>query len=495
MSVTAPSRGLRVYGVLATAAATLAAVAPPSSASDEVMAEDGATSVLAVVVDSDAGAQQVDELVDRVADLVDAAGGEVRLSDPAATISAEVPAEAADAIAVDLGAHPAVDDVVLPVEFSLWRRPNDVQFAQQRRYLREIAVPRAWNRARGTASTTIAVIDSGVATSHPDLRGRVADTYNAVDGSQSVVDRIGHGTSVAGVAAATTDNRIGVSGVGWRTAVLAVKVADDRGRIFGDSLAAGIRWATQRGADVVNLSLGATQDDPLVRDAVADAVSAGVVVVAAVSNSGLTREVYPAAYPGVLAVAATQGRRLASFSDRGRTVDVAAPGVGIRAAVPGGYARVDGTSFAAALVSGQAALVRAAMPSMRADRVRRIITGTTRQVGVGSRAVDRVHVFASVRRALGVPTAPRAVKAAPRAASAVVSWRPPAASGRSPVMRYRIDIRRSGGAWSNRVVVADDQRQVRLSGLRPGARYQVKVIALNAQGVGVHSRGTAVRPR
>ena len=228
--------------------------------------------------------------------------------------------------------------------------------------------------------------------------------------------------------------------------------------------------------------------------AVADAVSAGVVVIAAVSNAGSTRAVYPAAYPDVVAVAATQGRRLAAFSDRGRSVDVAAPGVGLRAAVPGGYARVDGTSFAAALVSGQAALVRSVAPSMRAAQVRAMITGTTRRVGSGPRAADRVHVFASVRRALGVPTAPRAVKAVPRAKSALVSWRPPASSGRSPVTRYRVDVRRAGGEWTTGAFVARGKRQVRVPALRAGSRYQAKVVALNGRGAGVHSKVVTVRP-
>ena len=490
------SRLLAVVVCGGTVLASLPSLAMGTSEAAEPRESSTGVVVVAAEVDLQAGGDAVDDLAEAAAQAAAEVGGTVRVSDEGVGIvSVEVPGHAAADVADAMADEPASDTVTQPAEFTLWRWPRDPRIADQRTYLRQIQVPRAWNRARGSVGTTVAVIDSGVVTAHPDLRGRVVGRYNGVDGSRDVADTVGHGTAVASVAAATADNRRGIAGVAWRSSVLAVKVADRQGRIYGDALAAGIRWSVDRGVDVINLSLGSSSDDRLVREAVADAVAADVVVVAAVSNSASSEAVYPAAYPGVVSVAATRGPGLAPFSDRGRFVDVAAPGVGLKAAVPGGYARVDGTSFAAALVSGQAALVRAAMPSLRAERVRAIITGTARQVGVGPRAVDRVHVFASVRRALGVPTAPRAVKAAPRAASAVVSWRPPAASGRSPVMRYRVDVRRSGGAWSTRVVVADDQRQVLLPGLRPGKRYQVKVVALNTQGVGAHSRSTAVRPR
>jgi subtilisin family serine protease len=459
--------------------------------------ESGDTAVVvAAAVDAQAGTDDVDDLADVAAQAAAEVGGTVRVSDEVTGIvSVEVPAHAAADVADELAAEPVAETVSRPAEFTLWRWPRDPRIADQRSYLRQIQVPRAWNRTRGSAGTTVAVIDSGVATSHPDLRGRIVDRYNGVDGSRDVADNVGHGTAVASVAAATANNRRGIAGVAWRSSVLAVKVADRQGRIFGDALAAGIRWSVDQGVDVINLSLGSPSDDRLVRAAVAEAVAADVVVVAAVSNSAATRAVYPAAYPGVVSVAATRGPRLAPFSDRGRFVDVAAPGVGLKAAVPGGYARVDGTSFAAALVSGQAALVRSVVPAMRAERVRTIISGTTRRVGTGPRSADRVHVFASVRRAIGVPTPPRAVNAVPRATSVVVTWRPPAASGRSSVTRYRVDVRRIAGTWTTRAVVDADQRQVRLSRLRPASRYQVKVIALNDQGVGVHSRAVPVRPR
>ena len=458
--------------------------------------EPAATIVLAVDVDQDAGTGAVDDLVDVATDLARNEGGEVRVQGGSAgLVSIEVPQVSAPAVSAELAAQPAAEDVHLPTEFSLWRKPADPLFRHQRSYLRQISVPRAWNLARGNGSTTIAVVDSGVSATHPDLRGRVTGTYNAVDGSRSVLDRIGHGTSVASVASATTNNRVGIAGVGWRTSILAVKVADASNRIFGDAIAAGIRWAVGQNADVINLSLGASVDDPMVREAVAEAVAAGVVVVAAVSNSGSTKAVYPASYPGVLAVGATQGRRLAPFSDRGRIVDVAAPGVGLRAAVPGGYARVDGTSFAAALVSGQAALVRSVAPGLSPQGVQSAIIGTTRPVGSGARAADRVQVFASVRRAIGTPTAPRSVTVAPRARAVVVRWKPPAAGGRSAVTSYHIELRRAGGKWSRAGVVDERRQRFLISGLRPGTRYQVRVVAHTGNGIAAISKVRGFRAR
>ena len=398
-------RNVSRRGVVAIAAAALVlplAVLPAQARDTPGSTADEQDAVVAVEVDAAATDGEVDDLAATAAELAEEVGGEVRLSDDngGKIVSVAVPESQVDAVAAELAETSAAQDVAAAAQFSLMRTPRDPQYRRQSTYLREIGVQRAWNRTRGSSDVTIAVVDSGVATGHPDLRGKVVGRYNAVTGKRSVADRDGHGTAVASIAAAATSNRKGIAGVGWRTSILAVKVSDRKGAIWGDAVAQGIRWATRRGADVINLSLGSAQNDSFVRSAVRFALKRGVVVVAAVSNSASTTPIYPAAYPGVLSVGATNGALLASFSDP--TGRVAAPGVGLRAAVPGGYARVDGTSFATALVSGQAALVRAVKPRMPAKRVVAMITRTTRSIGSGPTAAERVHVFDAVTRARGL---------------------------------------------------------------------------------------------
>lgn len=276
----------------------------------------------------------------------------------------------------------------------LSEEPADARFAEQRTYFDAVRATTAWGRpAHGSPAVRIAVIDSGVDVAHPDLAGKVAGTHNAVTRGTDVRDLVGHGTAVASVAAAATNNGEGMAGAGYDSALLAVKVADRTGRIFTDDLAAGIVWATNQGARVVNLSLGGPTTDPLERDAVAYAVRRGVLVVAAAGNDGTRQQQFPAALPGVLSVGATlaDGSARASFSSFGSWVDVAAPGRGLLAAAAGGgYQKVDGTSFAAPLVSGQAALLEAYRPGRTgADLAAAVIGGAnTAKLGFARGLVD-----------------------------------------------------------------------------------------------------------
>jgi subtilisin family serine protease len=476
----------RRFVVIAAAALVLPVAVLPAHASGAAGSTGGEQDVvLAVEVDVSATDREFVDLVDTAADLAEGAGGELRVSDDngGEIVSVAVPASQVEAVSAELADTAAAHDVATAAEFSLMRTPRDPQYRRQATYLRQIGMQRAWNRTRGSPDVTIAVVDSGVATGHPDLRGKVVGRYNAVTGGRSVVDRDGHGTAVASIAAAATSNRKGIAGVGWKTSMLAVKVTDAKGDIWGDAVAQGIRWATRRGADVINLSLGSAQDDSFVRSAVSFALSRGVVVVAAVSNEGSSTPIYPAAYPGVLSVGATNGARLATFSDS--TGRVAAPGVGLRAAVPGGYARVDGTSFATALVSGQAALVRAVKPRMSSNRVVATITRTSRSIGSGSSAADRVHVFDAVIRARGVARAPRKVSVTPRPRSLVVTWSAPAVEGRQPIAEYRVHVRTAGRSWERAATVSASRTWAVVRRLAPKRSYDVRVVAVNPLGVGV----------
>jgi thermitase len=470
------------------------AVVPATAVDDRPMPGEPppGSAVLAVEVDPSATPSERAALAATVTQVARFAGGHVRDLDDTSVVSIEVPAPVTTAALSALASVDAALAVTRSALFTLARTPNDPQYRRQG-YLDDLALSAAWGRTRGSSSTTIAVIDSGLTTGHPDIAGQVVRRFNAVDGGLDVRDRVGHGTAVASVAAAATNNDRGIAGVGWRTSILAVKVADDRGVIWGDAVARGVRWAARQGADVINLSLGSPTDDVTVRRAVAFAVDRDVVVVAAVSNNGSTDVPYPAAYRGVIAVGATDGDRLAYFSDRGPEVDVGAPGAGIRAAVPGGYSWVDGTSFATAIVSGQAALMRSVRPGLPARRIVRFIGVTARPVGSGDTAVDRVHVYDAVRRVEGTPDRPRDVQARARLRSAVVRWQPPAYEGRAPVSAYRVDVRRVGRTWELAGRVDDASRRFVVRGLVPERRYDVRVTALNRFGAGLP--GTPARVR
>ncbi len=251
--------------------------------------------------------------------------------------------------------------------------------------IRAVHATAAWSSTTGVG-ITVAVVDSGVDGNHRDLVGAVAAGYNARhdrgDWSSAARDANGHGTHVAGIIAARANNGIGVVGVAPRARILPVKVLDSDGTGWMSDVTEGIVWAVNHGADVINMSLGGA-DATFMAPAVRYAISRGVTVVAASGNEGSSRPNYPAALPGVISVGAlSEDGPLASWSNRGSTLDVVAPGTDIWSTVPGGYAAMDGTSMAAPYVAGIAALIRA--ENERAD-VLTVLRGTSSDRGAAGR--------------------------------------------------------------------------------------------------------------
>jgi type VII secretion-associated serine protease mycosin len=248
-----------------------------------------------------------------------------------------------------------------------------------------------WPLTRGYG-VTVAVVDSGVSAEHPQLRDAVEGGRNVLgDGTPATTDCFGHGTLVAGIIAGRGAAGTGFTGLAPEAKILPVKALESiRPEQGGESaLARGIDTAVDEKVDVINVSATSTVDAPALRRAVERALDADIVVVAAVGNDeGRTAgRTYPAAYPGVLAVAAVQedGTR-ADFSRIQDYVAVAAPGAGIVAPAPtgDGYVRdVGGTSFATPYVSGVAALVRSYRPRLHAAEVVERITATADRPGSG----------------------------------------------------------------------------------------------------------------
>ena len=302
-------------------------------------------------------------------------------------VALDVPRSAAAFVADSLRRDDGVRRVDVAHERWLTGEPSDPDFARQRVYFNAVQAPAAWDRpAHSAPGVRIAVVDSGVDVTHPDLSGKIAGTFNAVTGGTDVTDLVDHGTAVASVAAAATDNGTGMAGAGYDSSLLVAKVTDFAGRIFTDDLAAGIVWAVDSGADVINVSLGGDTSDELERDAVAYAQRRDVLVVAAAGNDGSSIKQFPAALAGVLSVGATtaSGTRRASFSSFGPWVDVGAPGEDIVVATPGGgYGTADGTSFATPLVVGQVALLEGYRPGRSADELARAVRSSTNGASFG----------------------------------------------------------------------------------------------------------------
>jgi len=208
----------------------------------------------------------------------------------------------------------------------------------------------------GDPEALIAILDTGIDQQHEDLAGKVVASVNFSD-SPTASDLNGHGTHVAGIIAATTDNGIGGASVAPGCRLLNVKVADDNGRVWASSIAKGIVWAVDNEAKVINISLVVPNSSPALEQAIDYAWSKGIVLIAGAGNNIKSVPVYPAAYPEVIAVAAIDREgELWSKSNYGDWVDAYAPGVEIYSTLPGNnYGYQSGTSMATAYVSAVAA--------------------------------------------------------------------------------------------------------------------------------------------
>lgn len=292
--------------------------------------------------------------------------------------------------------------------------------------LAKVSASDAWQKSTG-AGVTVAVIDSGVDASNPDLAGHVLTGYDVIAGKAGTsTDLLGHGTHVAGTIAAVTGNGIGVASIAPDTKILPVKVLGADGKGYMSDTATGIIYAADHGANVINMSLGATAQVAAVTNAIAYARSKGVVVVAAAGNyrTDGSPTTWPGADPGVIAVAATDSNdKVASFSNAGSYVDVAAPGVGILSTYPvtlGSYTSMSGTSMASPHVAALAALIEAYRPGLNPDQVEKAIESSALDLGTTGRDNDygygRINAPAALSAAAAMTPAPTTSSATPTTA-------------------------------------------------------------------------------
>lgn len=236
--------------------------------------------------------------------------------------------------------------------------PNDPGLSQQWAW-DKIGAYTAWDTNKGSSSVIIAVVDTGVQLNHPDLSTKLVPGYNFVAGNTTPNDGHGHGTHVAGTAAAITDNGAGGAGTCPNCKIMPVKVLSDSGSGTLADVANGIIWAADNGADVINLSLGASSGATTLANAVAYAWNQGSFLACAAGNENTSAASYPAYYEQCFAVASTTSSdQRSSFSNYGTWVEVAAPGSSIYSTwINSSYNTISGTSMATPHVAGQAGLL------------------------------------------------------------------------------------------------------------------------------------------
>ena len=251
--------------------------------------------------------------------------------------------------------------------------------------LTAIGVPSVWSITRG-AGVTVAVIDSGSGP-HPDLDANMEVGRTIIDSIESAgmrdVSEEGHGTHVAGIIAAAADNGVGGAGVAPQARILPIRTLEPNGEGTARDVSKAVRFAVDAGAKVINLSLGRNSEYTPLTSAIQYAVDRNVLVVAAAGNYGAdSGPVWPAASDLTLAVTAVdRTNNVTSFDQRGDYIDLAAPGTSILSTARNDYELQSGTSMAAAFVSGAAALLFAAQPSITAAQVRDILQRTATDIG------------------------------------------------------------------------------------------------------------------
>jgi thermitase len=290
-----------------------------------------------------------------------------------------VPAQAEAAVVKALSRNPHVEFAELDMAVELnSTTPNDPHYSYQW-HLPKIQTPTSWDSSKAD-NIVIAILDTGVESTHSDLSGKLLPGWNAVDGSNNSADIHGHGTAVAGTAAATTDNAKGVAGIAWNAQILPVRITNNSdGWAYWSDIARGLDWAVSQGADVANISY-AVSDSSAITIAARTMRSAGGVVVVAAGNDGIDPGL--ADNPNLISVSATNSSDAkTSWSNYGAFIDVAAPGESIRTTwLGGGYGNANGTSFSSPVTAGVVALIMGANPTLTPDQVEQVLKNSADKI-------------------------------------------------------------------------------------------------------------------
>ena len=314
----------------------------------------------------------------------------------------QVPPQAEEAVARALAKNPHVKFAEPDMLVEAEQIPDDPNYASAW-HLPKIQAPTAWDNSQGSG-VIIAILDTGVDASHPDLAGNLVAGWNSVSANTDTSDVYGHGTKVAGSAAAITNNGVGVVGVAGSARIMPIRITNDpTGYAYWSNIANGLTWAADHGAQVANISYEATSSSSIASAAQYLRSKGGVTVVAAGNSS--TDPGYSDS-PYMISVSATDSNDAkASWSNFGYFVDVAAPGVSIWTTTNGGgYGAVSGTSFASPVTAGVVALMMAANPSLPPTTLEQVLENTATDLGDAgwdtSYGYGRVNAAAAVQIAL-----------------------------------------------------------------------------------------------
>lgn len=364
-----------------------------------------------------------DELIVQINQGANDAAATSAIKDTGCAVIREIPQIRVKVIKTPGGSNGAVKDALSRnpafsfVEYNYLAKPglvpNDPDYASED-FTGRVSAPQAWDINTGSPSVIIAVIDSGVDPTHPDLMAKLMPGYNFLLNNTDTHDTMpdGHGTSVAGVCAAGTDNLTGVAGICWGARIMPLSVFDPNNHASYSDIANAITYAADNGARVMNISIYGTQKSRVLQDAVDYAWNKGSVIFACAGNDSTSTPAYPAACNYVVGVAAMDNLdRLSSFSNYGTWIKVSAPGEGLYTTKNGGgYWSFSGTSAASPVAAGIAALILSANPSLTPEQVVATIENSADDIGSNgfdeTSGYGRVNAYRSLIAAANIATFP-----------------------------------------------------------------------------------------
>ncbi|TDP71558.1 MHFG family PEP-CTERM protein [Roseateles toxinivorans] len=364
----------------------------------------------------------------------------------------DLPAQASEtAVSTLLAKHPQLKFAELDRRIAPALVTNDPYLGSQW-HLSKIGAAAAWDGSQGNG-TTIAVLDTGVDGTHPDLTARMVAGWNFYDNNADASDPVGHGTAVAGAAAASSNNAVGVAGVAGLARIMPVRISDPSGYAYWSTVAQGLTWAADQGAKVANISFNGVASSLAVQNAAQYMKNKGGLVVVAAGNNGIDENLTPTST--MIVVSATgQNDLRTSWSSYGGFVTLAAPGQDIWTTTKGGgYQAWWGTSLASPVVAGVVAQMLSAKPTLSNLQQEGLLYASATDLGTAGRdpyyGHGRVNAAAAVQASLAASPpadtqAPSASITSPSGGATVSAWVAVNASATDNVGVARVELRVNG---------------------------------------------------